>query len=269
MDDAMFRLISAFASGLVMAVWTVIIVHWMFDDVIEVKHGLIALGASIFMMHYAIFPPHPWVQYGIFVVILATAAFFPLAIKYVASQENLVIDLRPIERASASLASRPDNVQAQFEVASWLAKNGLLAPAIAIAERAFKELPEERDPISNSSVRDKYRAELRELGRWKEQKVKKIRSLKCLACNHENPIHAILCQRCKMPHLAQQARLRLTMGAAYGRVLVGWTVTAAMITTSAAAAYADPANRWWKVAAVIAIGSALLIFTFRKRTLLR
>ncbi len=255
--------------GIAMSIYGVFLVHWILDELIDLKFGLISLFAILPMMWLAIYPPHPVVQYAILLIVVASAAFLPQAIKYLAHREHLEVDLVPMERASAAIAQHPDNVQALFEIAKWLAHNRLYAQAVAIGDKAAARLSPEQDPITNRSVRDLYRSELQELEEWRAMDNVRVLPIVCLNCQHQNPADAVLCEKCGHPHILEQAKASLSRTADIGRLVCGWTITAAIITVCAAVAYARPDVAAWVILAVLVVGLGALWAVFRDKPLVR
>ncbi|MFN8139918.1 MAG: hypothetical protein U0R49_08995 [Fimbriimonadales bacterium] len=263
------RIVSALGASVVLSGWAVVLLHWMLDELISVRVGLLSILGVVPLLYLAIYPPHPSVQYAVLLIVATSAVFIPQAIKYWDSRENERIDLRPLERSYAALAAKPDNTQAVFDIATWLAENGFTANAIAIATPAANSLSPERDPISNKSVKDLYITELKRLEDWKKQPHGTAVNFKCPQCKQSNAPPLLFCKKCGAPFVQLIAQRSLGTGADLGRIAFGFTTTAAILGMGSAYALTHPGQTVPGFTVILLCGSLVLVWTFRSRKPLR
>lgn len=262
-------LLSGIGAGAVFTVWCVLLLHWVMEEVISTKAALVSVLLVIPLMYYAIFPPIPGMQAAIFLMVISTVAFLPQAIKYWEKRENARLDLIPLERSYAALATKPDNVQAAFDIAKWLASGGHYGEAILIATSASQLLSAERDPITNRSPRDVYERELRLLEEWRRTPHKATTPRRCTECGHLNPPGMLFCEKCGAPFILFLARKSVLTKSDFGRLVVGWCTVAAIIGVSAGYALEHPGSSTLGVFIILLVGSGVLALTFRSRAMLR
>lgn len=225
------RLLIAIAMVVPVTAWIVLSIHWMLMGDLDVRAGFTAILVAIALMPLAIWPPHPAVPGIIFVMMLATLAFFPFARTQLMARLHRVIDIEELQKAHAAFAQRPDNVASRLAIARALHVHGLLAPAIAIAEQALSTLPNERDPVSNRSTRDLFANEDRALSKWKQEAHGSdlCAKIQCPGCKSMNDPAAIICSGCQGPYLLYIARAGLDKDKFTTRLVVGWTIIAVVI----------------------------------------
>lgn len=249
------------------AVW---IVQRMVGGDMDVVPGVIGLCAIAVLFGTAILVPEQRMASPVLVIVISFMVFFPFAETQLERQEMIGIDSSRIDKAHRELSIRPENVAARFDLARALYDRGLHGHAIALAENTLDHLSSERDIMTMQSLRDKFRAEDSELKKWRRElrDPRAFDPVKCPSCGNLNPPGVLQCERCKGPYLLELARTKGGMRPIYGRLVVGFALTAGMLVFAAWAGLTFP----WPMSAIglfggVAVIGALLTWIYRPRTL--
>lgn len=249
------------------AVW---LVQRMVGGDLEVLPGITGLFMIAVLFGVAVLVPEQKMAGPIVVLVVALMVFFPFAETEFEKHEMFGIDAERIDKAHQELAVRPDNASARFALARALYERGLAGHAIAIAENALSNLSAERDVMSLQSMRDKFRNEEYELRRWKKEALdpRLFEPVACPKCGADNAPGTIECSRCRGPYLLELARKKSGTRAIYGRMIVGFATTAALLVVASYIGLnvAWPGSVFGLGLAVIVIG-LFLGWIFRPRTL--
>lgn len=249
------------------AVW---IVSRMVQGDLGVAPGLGGLCVLVALMMIAVLVPEQRMTAPVFLVTVVTMAFFPFAETYL---ERIGLDSAEtdrLDRAHRELAVRPENVPARFDLARALYDRGLSGHAIALAEDALNGLSSHMDPLTNRSQRDLFVNEDIMVKKWRRD-LKDPRAfdpVKCPDCGAQNPPGHLACAKCKGPYLLTLARKADRQGRIIGRLLTGWSLTAALLVGCAwiGVSVKWPDNAGFIAALIAAIGG-VMTWLFRPRTL--
>jgi len=213
------------------SVWIVFVVHWMIDGLVDAIVGVLAIGLAFGLVALVIWAPLPEMKGAIFVSILATLVTFPFAYSQMGRLEFREVDEHELERAHIAFASNPENVASRFEIARVLATYGLKGHAIAIADQVARQIPDERDEISNRSTRDLFRTEIYRLKQWRLETTdkKQFEPIACPRCKTRNPIHEIVCVGCGAPYLLDLAREKTKKSVLVRKLVMTWIIVAVVL----------------------------------------
>lgn len=230
----------------VIGVAVLLVMHWMFEQIIPFWAGLIAIVVSLLMLAAGVLVPEIPVIGTILFGVLTGIAFFPFLLDQLATADLRRFHTERLEKAHEALSERPDNMAALFALTESLYEHGMIPQAIRVSERALQGLSQEMDPLTNRSRRDLFAAEERRLQKWyRELKGKDpFRSRKCPECGQANPPHEIRCLGCGgayLLHLARRARSRERMGIRLG---LAYAALGTYLTSSAIAVERSDREGW-------------------------
>ena len=249
------------------AVW---IVSRMIQGDLGVGPGLAGLFALVILMMVAVWVPDQKMAAPVFLITVVTMAFFPFAETYLERTGLDSAETDRLDKAHRELAVRPENVPARFDLARALYDRGLAGHAISPAEDALSGLSTQRDPFSNRSQRDLFVNEDILVKKWRRElkDPRAFEPVKCPNCGHSNRPGTLACDRCRGPYLLELARRSDRHGRIIGRLLLGWALTAALLT---GCAWLGVAVKWPDnvgfIAALIAAVGGVMAWLFRPRTL--
>jgi hypothetical protein len=226
----------AIACGIVLGIAALMIVYKMIDGDIPVAAGAGSLVMLIGVMLLAVKPPHPAIPAVVLVVALTLMAFFPFALAQLDRADLNSFDVERLDKAYQSLAARPDNFASKLEVAKALHSQGFVHQAIAIASAALDQIPTEKDNVTNRSLRDQFRDEDYKVKMWMRQAGNVplyAEHMHCRACNHENPLSAIVCEKCGNAFLLDVAKSGDNKGKVIGKLVLAWGLLALFLVVSA------------------------------------
>ncbi|MCC7230222.1 MAG: hypothetical protein IT203_07490 [Fimbriimonadaceae bacterium] len=235
-SDMVGGLLIAVSSGVVLGIAALHIMYKTIDGDIPVAMGLGSLVAIVGVLLMTARPPHPAVPAVVLVVALTLMAFFPFALSQLDKADLNSFDVDRLERSFTALRERPDNFASKLEVAAALHSQGMVHQAIAIASAALDTIPDERDMVTNRSLRDQFRNEDYKVKQWMRNAGKvplMADHLRCRACNHENPVQAIVCERCGNWHLLDAARRGDNRPRVIGKLVLAWGLLALFLVGSA------------------------------------
>jgi len=256
------------ASGVVLGIAVLLIIYKMIDGEIPLALGMGSIVGIVGVLMMSVRPPHPAIPAVVLVVALTLMAFFPFMLNQLDRADLNSFDVGRLERAYQVLGERPDNFASKLEVAKALHSQGMVHQAIAIASAALDTIPSERDNVTNRSLRDQFRDEDYKVKQWMRQAGNVplyADHLTCRACNHQNSVSAILCEKCGNPHLLDAARRGDNKTKIIGKLAFSWALLAVFIVGSAAAGLALPGMAGFAVIfmLLIAIGG-LFAWMFRR-----
>lgn len=264
------RLLITIGVMIPVAVWILAVVHWMIDAVIEPILGLVAIVVALALAALVIWGPIPALQGPIIIAILTTIAVAPFANSQLAKFDFQEVVEDEFARAHAAYITNPDNAAARFEIARMLFEYGLKGHAISIAEQAANSIPNEKDPVSNQSLRDLFGNEIRRLQSWKRDTTspKEFEPLSCPRCKCKNPLTAIACIKCGGPYLLDLARQKTVLSKLIAKLVVAWIVVAIVLTIVPLVAW----NMGSNTATALIIGllvatGFVLTYLFKDRTI--
>ena len=261
-------LMIAVASGVVLGIAVLLIVYKMIDGDIPVAMGLGSVVGIMGVLVLTVRPPHPAIPAVVLVVALTLMAFFPFMLNQLDRADLNSFDVARLERAYQSLAERPDNFASKLEVAKALHSQGMVHQAIAIATATLDAIPNQKDNVTNRSLRDQFRDEDYKVKQWMRQAGTVplyADHLRCRACNHDNPLTAIVCEKCGNSHLLDAAKRGDNKSKVIGKLVLSWGLLALFIVGSAAAGLALPGIGGFLIIVVLlaAIGG-LFAWMFRR-----
>lgn len=248
------------------AVW---IVQRMVQGDLDLIPGILGMFLLFGLFAIAILVPDQRMLGPVLVILVVGMAFFPFAETQLEKNEMEGIDSSRIDKAHRELSIRPDNLAARFELARALYDRGLGGHAIALSENTLNGLSQERDMMSNQSMREKFRAEDYELAKWKREVTnpKAFEPVKCPSCGHMNPPGVLACDRCKGPYLLELARVKGDSKAIYARLIFGFGLTAGLLVTCAWLGRLQwPMSLIGILGALVSVG-ILMTWLYRPRTL--
>lgn len=262
-DQGLYGLMIAVATGIILSLAVLLLVHRMIDGVLAVGPGLAAILLVVPTMVLAIKPPHPAVPWVIMVVVIALMLFFPFAEHTIGAAELRSIRSNQLARSYAAVQARADNFAAKFELARMLYDRGFRAAAIQLAETTLASLTTERDEVRNQSVRDVFHKDEQLLRRWRTE-APDTTSYPCPSCGRVNPPALAFCAGCGRPHLLDLLQGRDVRPRIVAKLVVAFAAVALFIPASVAAGLATT-GLWRYVSFILCfVGvAALLMWLFR------
>ncbi|MBC8064449.1 MAG: hypothetical protein H7Y17_06445, partial [Chlorobia bacterium] len=236
-------LLIAIISGVVLGIAALLVVYKMIDGDIPVSMGMGGLVSIVGVILLTVKPPHPAIPAIVLVVALTLMAFFPFMLNQLDKADLNSFDVDRLGRSFESLAQRPDNFASRLEVAKALHSQGMVHQAIAIASAALDTIPHEKSDVSNRSIRDQFRDEDYKVKQWMRQAGKVplfADHMHCRACNHDNPLTAIVCENCGNTHLLDAARRGDNKTKVIGKLVLSWGLLALFLVGSASAGLSLP-----------------------------
>lgn len=261
-------LLIAIISGVVLGIAALLVVYKMIDGDIPVSMGLGGLVGIVGVILLTVRPPHPAVPAIVLVVALTLMAFFPFMLNQLDKADLNSFDVGRLDRSYQALAQRPDNFASRLEVAKALHSQGMVHQAIAIASAALDTIPSEKSNVSNRSIRDQFRDEDYKVKQWMRQASNVplyADHMHCRACNHDNPLAAIVCEQCGNTHLLDAAKRGDNKTKVIGKLVLSWGLLALFLVGSASAGLSLPGAAGIAVilAFLVAIGF-LFAWMFRR-----
>jgi len=248
----------------VIGVAVLLVMHWMFEQIIPFWAGMIAIIVSLLMLAAGVLVPEAPVIGTVMFGVLTGIAFFPFVLDQLATADLRRFHTERLERAHQALSERPDNVAAIFALTESLYEHGMLPQAIRVSERTLHGLSQDMDPLTNRSSRDLYAMEERRVKKWyRELKGKDpFRDRNCPECGRANPPHEIRCLGCGgayLLHLARRARSRERMGVRLG---LAYAALGAYLTSSAIAVERSDREGWmFLLIGLPLVGLAIFLLT--------
>ncbi len=267
-DEMVGGLMVSVAGGVVLGIAGLLIVYKMIDGDIPVWAGAGSLVGIIGVLLIMARPPHPAVPAIVLIVALTLMAFFPFMLHQLDRADLNSFDVGRLQKAYQSLAGRPDNFASKLEVANALHSQGLVHQAIAIANATLDSIPNGRDNLTNRSLRDRFKNEDYRVKQWMRTAGKVplfADHMICRGCNHENPIHAIVCEKCGNNYLLDVARRGDNKAKVIGKLVVSWGLLALFLVGSASAGLAMPGGGGIAVILLSLVGIGFLFaWMFRR-----
>ncbi|MBV6458736.1 MAG: hypothetical protein HONBIEJF_01874 [Fimbriimonadaceae bacterium] len=247
----------------------VMLAYWAIDG--KLHPGYAFCGASLlaFLNFVAISTPNSAVKIGIMLIIITGVAFFPYASTQFERAELQAVDVMRLEKAHKALAKHSDNIAVRFDIAKTLYDYGLPGHAIAIAETTLRAIDATVDPTANTSMRNLFMNEAQKVKFWRKNLTdpNAFEPVKCHACGTMNPVGNIACVRCKGPFLLELARRENLSQAMFGKLVLGWGMSAAALGGGLWALTTLPLP--WSAIILVAslvIAGVLLSLLFRDRS---
>jgi ribosomal protein L40E len=243
LDDMIGGLMISVVSGVVLGIAALLIVYKMIDGDIPVPMGLGSLCGIVGTLLLTARPPHPAIPAVVLVVALTLMAFFPFALNQLDKADLNSFDVGRLKKAYQALTARPDNFASKLEVAKALHSQGFVHQAIAIAAATLDTIPTEKDNATNRSLRDQFKEEDYRVKMWMRQAGKAplyADHMRCRACNHENPLTAVFCEKCGNAYLLDAAKRGDNKSKVIGKLVLCWGLLALFIVGSASAGLALP-----------------------------
>ncbi len=266
--EAIGGLMIAVASGLVMSIAALLIMYKTIDGDIPAWMGLGALAGVVGVLALTAKPPHPAIPGIVLVVAITLMAFFPFMLNQLDRADLNSFDVHRLERAFQALVVRPENFACKLEVAKALHSQGFVHQAIAIATETLNTIPNEKDQVTNRSIRDQFRDEDYKVKQWMRAAGKTplyAIHMRCGKCGHENPVNAIVCQKCAHPHLLDVAKKGDNRTKVIGKLVLSWGLLALLIVGSASVGLAMPGAVGYGLIALFIVAIGLLFaWMFRK-----
>jgi len=209
----------------------VMLAYWAIDGKIHPGYAFCGACLLVFLNFLAIGTPNPALKIGIMLIIITGVAFFPYASTQFERAELQSVDIMRLEKAHKALAKFPDNIAVRFDIAKTLYDYGLRGHAIAIAETTLRAIDATVDPTVNTSMRNLFMNEAKKVKFWRQnlKDPDAFEPVKCKACGTMNPVGNIACVRCKGPYLLELARQENLGQAIFGKLVIGWGMTAAAL----------------------------------------
>ncbi len=261
-------LMVAVASGVVLSVASLLVFYKMIDGDIPAWMGLGSLMGIICVLLLAVRPPHPAIPGVVLVVSLTLMAFFPFMLNQLDKADLHSFDVSQLQKSYQALAARPDNFASKLQVAKALHSQGFVHQAIAIATATLNTIPNEKDQVTNRSLRDQFREEDAKVKMWMRSAGKVplyAVHMKCGNCGYDNPLEAIVCQKCGHAYLLDVAKKGDNKTKVIGKLVLAWAMLALFLVGAASAGLAMPGMKGIAVilGALVAIG-LLFAWMFRR-----
>jgi ribosomal protein L40E len=225
-------------------------VHWMIQGDVDFGFGIVSIVVAGLLGAVMLNPPNglTWISPLIAVALaFSVFAFVPLR-QALEGRELVAIELDQLDRAYKQLDERPGNLGARFKIAKLVHRRGFYGHAMAIAEDALKQMPEEF-----------FQEEHKVVATWKRTELEPgdLRGLGCVECGFSNPPGEIYCKRCGSKYLLDQAKGKW-IGRTLGRkILASWVALMGVFVGIPITALALPL-----VPAIIGVlGISILILT--------
>lgn len=267
-QDAIGGLMIAVASGVVLGIAALLIIYKTIDGDIPGWMGLGSLVGIIGVLLMTAKPPHPAIPGIVLVVALTLMAFFPFMLNQLDKADLNSFDVGRLQKSYQALAARPDNFASKLEVAKALHSQGFVHQAIAIANATLDSIPTEKNDVTNRSLRDQFRDEEYKVKQWMRAAGKVplyAAHMRCGNCNHENPLTAVVCEKCAHPYLLDVARKGDNKTKVIGKLVLSWGLLALLLVGSAAVGLAMPGAAGIGVIFLFLIGIGLLFaWMFRR-----
>lgn len=253
----------AVASGIILSLAVLLLVHRMIDGALAVGPGLAAILLVFPTMVLAIKPPHPAVPFVIFVVVVTLMLFFPFAEHTISEAELRSIQSNQLARSYAAVQARADNFAAKFELARMLHDRGFRAAAIELTATTLATLATERDEVRNQSIRDVFHKDEQLLRRWRTESADTT-PYPCPSCGRVNAPALAFCAGCGRPHLLDLLQGRDVRPRIVAKLVVAFAAVALFIPASVAAGLVT-GGVWRYVSFIVCFAgvAALLVWLFR------
>lgn len=225
------RMLIAIGVMIPAVIWILAVVHWMIDAVLEPVLGLVAIAIVLALATLVIWGPIPALQGPIIIAILTTIAVAPFANSQFAKLDLQEVVEDDLARAHDAYFSNPGNAVARFEIARLLYEYGLKGHAIAIADQAALSISDDKDAVTNRSLRDLFGNEIRRLQKWKRETTspKDFEPLTCPRCKVQNPTLVIACVNCGAQYLLELARRQTVFAKLVAKLVLLWIVVAIVL----------------------------------------
>jgi ribosomal protein L40E len=264
-------LLIAVCAGVVLGIAALLIVYKMIDGDVPVSMGLGSLVGLLGVLLLTVRPPHPAIPAVVLIVAITLMAFFPFMLNQLDKADLNSFDVERLENSYRSLAQRPDNFASKLEVAKALHSQGMVHHAIAIANATLDTISSERDAVTQRSLRDQFREEDAKVKMWMRQAGNiplMADHMICRGCNHENPLSAIVCEKCGNPYLLDAAKRGDNKTKVIGKLVLAWGLLALFLVGSASAGLSMPGILGYAVILAFLVGIGLLFsWMFRRPSL--
>jgi len=260
MQDRIFRhpesFMSAFIVWVPVAIWIISLVNWMVTAEIDTVSGVLGIMLAVAVGFLAVNPPHPALAPVFVIIAIVTVAVAPVTRAAMNRAALQSIEVEAIERAYEMLSTKPDNFGAKIRLARALWGKGIRSHAVAIADGALKNAPEQM-----------FAEEHRMLKQWKaaEDDSPGVQRIRCVDCGVPNLPGGMFCSRCGAPFLLDYAQGKWVKSGVIKRVTAGWiAAVAALVAIPSAAVLLPPVASIIIVPVVLFIGGWMLYSAFRE-----
>ena len=248
--------LSAFIVWVPVAIWIISLVNWMVTAEIDMVSGILGIMLALAVGFLAVNPPHPSLAPVFVVIAVVTIAVAPVTRAAMNRAALQSIEVEAIERAYEMLSTKPDNFGAKIRLARALWGKGIRSHAVAIADGALRNAPEQM-----------FADEHRMLKQWKssEEESPGIQRIRCVDCGVPNLPGGMFCSRCGAPFLLDYAQGKWVKSGVIKRVTAGWiAAVAALVAIPSAAVMLPPVASIIIVPVVLFVGGWMLYAAFRE-----
>lgn len=248
--------LSAFIVWVPVAIWIISLVNWMVTAEIDMVSGIMGIMLAIAVGFLAVNPPHPSLAPVFVVIAVVTIAVAPVTRAAMNRAALQSIEVEAIERAYEMLSTKPDNFGAKIRLARALWGKGIRSHAVAIADGALRNAPEQM-----------FTDEHRMLKQWKssEDESPGVQRIRCVDCGVPNSPGGMFCSRCGAPFLLDYAQGKWVKSGVIKRVTAGWiAAVVALVAIPSAAVLLPPVASIIIVPVVLFVGGWMLFSAFRE-----
>jgi len=259
MSERISREPFAFGAALIVwlpvAIWVISLINWMITAEIDTISGLFGVCLALLIGFFAVNPPHPSLAPVFVLVAFATIAIAPVTRAAMNKAALQSIEVEAIERAYEMLSTKPDNFGAKIRLARALWAKGIRSHAVAIADGALRNAPEQM-----------FAEEHRMLRQWRqaEEDAPGVQRIKCVDCGVPNVPGGMFCSRCGAPFLLDYAQGKFVKSGVIQRVTAGWiAAVAALVAIPSVAVGFPPIVAMIAIPLLVFVGGYLLYAAFR------
>lgn len=259
MSERISRSPEAFISALIVwipvAIWVISLINWMITAEIDTISGLFGICLALLVGFFAVSPPHPSLAPVFVLVAIVTVAVAPVTRAAMNKAALQSIEVEAIERAYEMLSTKPDNFGAKIRLARALWAKGIRSHAVAIADGALRNAPEQM-----------FAEEHRMLRQWRqaEDDAPGVQRIRCIECGVPNVPGGMFCSRCGAPFLLDYAQGKFMKSGVIQRVTAGWiAAVAALVAIPSVAVAFSPIVSIIVIPLLVFVGGYLLYAAFR------
>jgi multisubunit Na+/H+ antiporter MnhG subunit len=260
MMDRIVRTPEAFVSAILVwvpvAIWIISLVNWMITSEIDAISGIFGITLAVAVGFLAVNPPHPSLAPVFVLVAFVTVVVAPVTRAAMNRAALQSIEVEAIERAYEMLSTKPDNFGAKIRLARALWAKGIRSHAVAIADGALKNAPEQM-----------FAEEHRMLRQWRaaEEGDPGVHRIRCVECGVPNTPGGMFCTRCGAPFLLDYAQGKFVKTGVIRRVTAGWiAAVAALVAIPTVAVKLPPVASVIAIPIIVFAGGWLLYSAFRE-----
>jgi hypothetical protein len=248
--------VSAIVVWVPVAIWIISLIGWMISAEVDTIAGILGILLAVAVGFLAVNPPHPSLAPVFVVIAIVTVAVAPVTRAAMNRAALQSIEVEAIERAYEMLSTKPDNFGAKIRLARALWGKGIRAHAVAIADSALRNAPEEM-----------FAEEHRMLKQWRaaENDDPGVQRIRCVDCGIPNTPGGMFCSRCGAPFLLDYAQGKWMKSGVIQRVTAGWiAAVAALVAIPSIAVAFPPVVSLVAVPLVLFVGAYMLWAAFRE-----